>query len=419
MALRSRSANRDLMRRMNEALVLGIIHDFSPIARTDIAEMSGLSLATISSITGTLIDQAIVVEERAGESTGGRRPILLAIDRQAGLVFGVKLTQEQIIVALTDLGAELVDLRTAPLGSDLRSEIVLEILGNVIDELRAAHPGRRFIGLGLGMAGILDRERGVCRYSPFLPWRDLPLRDLIQERVGLPVIVENDVNALTLAERWFGAGAGAQNFLVVTLGRGVGMGMMLNGELYRGGRDGAGEFGHTTIVEHGPLCNCGKHGCVEAFISEPALTDAVQQASGRPISLAEAVRETQQGNETLQPIFDRAGHIFGLALSGVINVLNPTLIILGGEGTQFIDLLLPTFESALREHTFAGFFDEVEIVVEPWGDDAWARGAAGLMLDAYFHPPEAKAAFASEPLNPGGRGKRSLSTRSLAPPTFS
>jgi predicted NBD/HSP70 family sugar kinase len=404
---------------MNEALVLGIIHDFGPIPRTEIAEMSGLSLATISSITGSLIEQDIVVEESAGESTGGRRPILLAIDRQAGLVFGVKLTQEQIIVALTDLGAELVDLRVAPLGSDLESEVVIETLGTVIDELRAAHPGRRFIGLGLGMAGILDRERGVCQYSPFLPWRDLPLRDLIQARVGLPVIVENDVNALTLAERWFGAGAGAQNFLVVTLGRGVGMGMMLNGELYRGGRDGAGEFGHTTIVEHGPRCNCGKRGCVEAFISEPALTEAVRQVSNRPISLLEAIAETKQGNETLQDVFDRAGHIFGLALSGVINVLNPTLIILGGEGTQFIDLLLPTFNEALREHTFAGFFDEIEITVEPWGDDAWARGAAGLMLDAYFHPPDAKTGFIGNSMNPGEAGKHPRSARSMAPPTFS
>ncbi|MGH2549143.1 MAG: ROK family protein, partial [Thermomicrobiales bacterium] len=364
-------------------------------------------------------EQGIVVEESAGESTGGRRPILLAIDRQAGLVFGVKLTQEQIIVALTDLGAELVDLRISPLGADLRSEIVLEILGAVIDELRAAHPGRRFIGLGLGMAGILDRERGICRYSPFLPWRDLPLRNLIQERVGLPVIVENDVNALTLAERWFGAGAGAQNFLVVTLGRGVGMGMMLNGELYRGGRDGAGEFGHTTIVEHGPLCNCGKRGCVEAFISEPALTDAVRQVSDYPISLLEAIAEAQRGNETFQHVFDRAGHLFGLALSGVVNVLNPTLIIIGGEGTQFIDLLLPTFTETLREHTFAGFFDEIEIIVEPWGDDAWARGAAGLMLDAYFHPPEAKTAFIGDAMSPVKTGKPSRSARTMANSSFS
>jgi predicted NBD/HSP70 family sugar kinase len=265
------------------------------------------------------------------------------------------------------------------------------------------------------MAGIVDRERGICRYSPFLPWRDLPLRDLIESRVGMPVIVENDVNALTLAERWFGAGAGAQNFLVVTLGRGVGMGLMLNGELYRGGRDGAGEFGHITVVENGPRCNCGKLGCVEAFISESALTTAAQQVIDRPISLAEALTEAHQGNESIRHIFDQAGSLFGLALSGVVNVLNPTLIILGGEGTHFIDLLLPSFTTALREHSFAGFFDDAEIVIEPWGDDAWARGAAGLMLDAYFHPPEARIGAGRLPQT-GEAGTRIPSPRSLTPP---
>src|SRR5215210_1667077 len=193
MALRTRSANRDLMRRMNEALVLGIIHDHGPIPRTDIAELSGLSLATISSITGSLIEQEIVIEQESVESIRGRRPIPLAVDRQAGVVIGVKLTQEQIIVALTDLGTDLIELRAVPLGDDLRPEAVIAVLSNVVDDLRSAFSTRRFVGLGLGMAGILDRDQGICRYSPFLPWRDVPLRELIQERVGLPVIVENDV----------------------------------------------------------------------------------------------------------------------------------------------------------------------------------------------------------------------------------
>jgi predicted NBD/HSP70 family sugar kinase len=127
------------------------------------------------------------------------------------------------------------------------------------------------------------------------------------------------------------------------------------------------------------------------------LTAAVQEATGRAITLAEAFAEAQQGNEAIKQIFDGAGHLFGVALSGVINVLNPTLIILGGEGTNVIELLLPSFHAALREHTFAGFFDDADIVIEPWGDDAWARGAAGLMLDAYFHPPDARAAPLATP----------------------
>jgi N-acetylglucosamine repressor len=392
MTLRVSSTSRARMRRMNEASVFGIIHDFGPIARAEIASMSGLSLATISGITGALIDDGIVVEQRAGESTGGRRPSLLAIDRSAAVAIGVKLINDRVVVALTDLGAELIELRSAPLGDDLSPEAVVEILGGVIDGIRAAHPDRRFIGLGLGMAGVIDRVSGTCRFSPFLPWRDVQIRDLIQQRINLPVFIENDVNALTIAERWFGEGSTSPNFLVVTIGRGVGMGIMLNGDLYRGGQSGAGEFGHMTIVEGGPRCNCGKDGCVEAYVSEASLQRAIRQVTGTSISLDDAVAKSESGDAQIAAIFARAGHVFGLALAGVVSILNPTLIIIGGEGTRFIDLLMPSLVQALETHSFDHFFDDVRLVVEPWGDDVWARGAAALALDEYFHPAAARAA---------------------------
>jgi predicted NBD/HSP70 family sugar kinase len=394
------------MRRMNEALVLGLIHDLGPISRSEIAEESGLSLAAISSIAGALIEQGIVIEERRGESTGGRRPILLAINRAAALVIGVKLTQEQIIVALTDLGAEIVEQRARPLGPDLHPDTVVAALASLVDELRAAHPGKRVLGLGLGMAGIIDRDQGVCRWSPFLHWRDVPVRDLLEARVGVPVIVENDVNALAIAERWFGAGAGAPDFVVVTLGVGVGMGLMLNGELYRGARDGAGEFGHSTVIEGGPLCNCGKRGCVEAYVGEPALRRAAAEAAGEPIAFEAAIERARAGDETLAAVFANAGHMLGLGLAAVLNLLNPSLVIVGGEGAHVLDLLLPSLRETLARHCFADLFEGVDLVVEPWGDDAWARGAAGLMLDEFFHPPKQRDAAGERPQRRGGRPVR-------------
>jgi N-acetylglucosamine repressor len=414
MANRIRSANRDLMRRMNEALVLGIVHDFGPISRSEIADEAGLSLAAISSIAGSLIEQGIVIEESRGESTGGRRPILLVINSAAALVIGVKLPREQIIVALTDLGGELVEQRACPLGDDLHPATVTSLLGNLVDELRAAHLGSRFLGLGVGMAGLVDREHGVCRYSPFLQWRDVPVRQLLEDRVQMPVIVENDVNALTLAERWFGAGAGSLNFLVVTLGAGVGMGLMLNGELYRGARDGAGEFGHSTVIEGGPLCNCGKRGCVEAYVGEPALRRAVCDATGDIITLDAAIERARAGDERLTAVFDNAGHTLGLGLAAVINVINPTLVIVGGEGAHFLDLLFPELHKTLSRHCFADLFEGVELVVEPWGDDVWARGAAGLMLDEFFHPPSSRDTGAEE--RPQRRGGRTVRPPTLAFP---
>ncbi|HWV24080.1 MAG TPA: ROK family transcriptional regulator [Thermomicrobiales bacterium] len=392
MSVRKNSANRELMRRMNEASVFGVIHDLGPVSRTEIARHSGLSLATVSGITGVLIEEGIVIEQSAGISTGGRRPILLAIDRGAACAVGVKLTGEELIIALTDLGAELIDVRRLPLGDDLSPEAVLALLGEGFDDLRASHPDRRIIGLGLGMAGVIDRERGACRFSPFLPWRDVDLRDRIEERTGLPTIVENDVNALTIAERWFGEGASSSNFLVVTIGRGVGMGIMLDGGLYRGSRDGAGEFGHITMIEHGRRCNCGKEGCVEAYASESAIQRAASAAIGREIVLDEAIAAVRAGDDRLAAVFLEAGHILGLALAGVVSLLNPALIIISGEGTRFVDLLMPSLRRSLVKHSFDGFADDARLLVETWGDDAWARGAAALALDDYFHPPDTRPA---------------------------
>jgi N-acetylglucosamine repressor len=386
MTLRSSSANRDLMRRMNEASVFGIIHDAGPISRTEIARRSGLSLATISGITGALIERGIVREESVGESTGGRRPVLLSIDRSAAVAIGVKLTDTEVIVALTDLGAELIEQQRRPLGTDRSPEAVVASLGAVVDELRAAHPDRPIVGLGLGLAGVIDRDRGVCRFSPFLPWRDVPLRDLIEARTGLAVIVENDVNALTIAERWFGEGASTPTFLVITLGRGVGMGIMLDGKLFRGSRDGAGEIGHITMVEGGERCNCGKRGCLEAYVSESSLERDARVSSAGVTSLEEAIDRARKGDEALSDVFARAGHLLGLALSSAINILNPALVIFGGEGSRCLDLMMPAIRETLSAHCFDSFDKHVRIVVEPWGDDLWARGAAALALDDYFHP---------------------------------
>lgn len=387
MGRRLRSGNRRLIREINQSLVLGIVRDQGPISRTDIAELAGLSPATITDITGVLIEQGLIYEHEAGVSTGGRRPILLALNRQAGLVLGAKLTDREIVSALIDLDGEIVDRQTASLGGDGTLDHVVAVLAGLVADLRARHPGRRVFGLGLGLAGVVDRRTGLCRFSPFFRWHDVPLGQLLEERLALPVVLDNDVNTLTLAEQWFGAGAGVTDFLVVTLGRGVGMGMVLDGRLYRGGNGGAGEFGHATMEVDGPPCDCGKRGCLEALVSSPALLRKLRASLGRALTYDEAVALARAGDPIARAVFVEAGHTLGLALSHLINIFNPPLLIVGGEGAVAADLILDPLRETLRAHCFDGFFDELRLVVEGWGDDAWARGAAGLMIEELFRPP--------------------------------
>jgi N-acetylglucosamine repressor len=384
-SVRLRSANRQLIRRMNRAVILGMIHDDGPISRAEIAERSTLSPATVTGITAELIGQELVYEQSAGPSTGGRPPVLLSINRAAGCVIGIKLTESHIVAALTDLGAETLEQCTVPLGSDRSPQAVVDKIAALVNELKARQPQRRFLGVGIGLAGAIDRRAGICRFSPFLRWRDVPLRDLLQPLVQAAIVVENDVSTLTLAERWFGGGAGVTDFVVVTLGRGVGLGMVLDGRLYRGGRGAGGEFGHVCVEPNGPLCACGKRGCLEAVIGEQALSAQASELLGAGVTLAEAAERARRGDSDACALFSRAGETLGTALSGLINVLNPTRMIVGGEGVQTLDLLIEPMRAALERHCFDGLFDDLELTAEPWGDDAWARGAAGLILDDLFH----------------------------------
>ncbi len=386
MSLRLRSGNRQLIREINQSLILSLVRDHGPISRTDIAEAAHLSLATVSGITNALIDHGLLYEHEAGISTGGRRPILLALNPKAGLVIGVKLTETQIVAALTDLNAEVIEQRDTALGSDHRPEAVVLALSELVDQLRAIHPDRKIFGIGLGMAGVIDRSQGILRFSPFLQWRNVPLRHALEQRLNLPVVIENDVNTLTMAEQWFGAGVGVSDFLVVTLGRGIGMGMVLNGHLYRGGCGGGGEFGHLTMVPDGPRCDCGKRGCLEALVAEPAILRRMQNAFEREFTMDEAVALARHGDTTAQGIFAAAGRTLGMAIADLVNIFNPPLLVIGGEGARMLDLLQEPLQETLQAHCFNGFFDDMRLVVEPWGDDAWARGAASLMLDELFRP---------------------------------
>ena len=273
-----------------------------------------------------------------------------------------------------------------PIGDDKGSEAVLEVLATAVTGLREAHSNRPVLGMGLGMAGGIDRRSGVCRFSPFLGWRDVPLRQMLEKRLGLPVVIENDVNTFTMAEKWFGAGVGVSDFLVVTLGRGIGMGMVLNGQLYRGGCGGGGEFGHTTVAPDGPQCDCGKKGCLETFASDPAILQRMRSSLGRDITMEQAVALARQGDAVAHSIFAAAGRTLGTAIADLINIFNPPLLVVGGEGAHALDLMLDPLQDALRANCFDGFFDDMRLVVEPWGDDAWARGAASLMLEELFRP---------------------------------
>jgi predicted NBD/HSP70 family sugar kinase len=386
--------NRKLIRAINRSAVLNTIKTKGPVSRTKVAELTGLSAATISGITADLITSGLIFEKEAGDSSGGRRPILLALNPRGGFVIGLKLTETNIIAALTDLEATVIAKDTCLLGNHSVEDVVECIVKTVQDLLTKSEIHKDLlIGVGIGLAGIIDSESGVLRHSPIFGWRDVALKAILQKRLDVPIYVDNDVNTLTLTEQWFGAGQGVENFLTVTVGRGVGLGIVFHGKLYHGARGGAGEFGHTVVDPNGPRCECGKRGCLETMIADPWLMRQAVEAytQGNIPSQVETVEELVQlaneGDPEAIRIFTRAGDALAQALANLINVLSPELIIISGEGVRAGDLLFEPMYAMIDKYIMPGLVEDTEIRIDLWDDDAWARGAAGLVLRELFESP--------------------------------
>jgi len=399
------TGNRDLIRAINRSHVLNAIKSYGPIGRAEIARRTGLSPATVTSISAKLISQDLVLEKSAGDSSGGRPPILLVINPKGGYVVGIKLTETHAICALTDLEAMILAKSSMPLSGHDPVNVVDDLARMVLTFIREHKiTKKQLLGVGVGLAGIIDAENGILRQSPIYGWNNVPLEQMLQSKLHIPVYIENDVNTLTLTERWFGPGQGVDNFLTVTVGRGVGLGIVANGQFYRGQFGGAGEFGHITINPDGPVCACGKRGCLEAYIGDPGLIRSAQEAAIRgelsaPVQdVDELLSLAQMGDACAVRIFHEAGRILGIGIATLINLFNPKKIIISGEGTREGDFLFTPMKQSIQQNTMPGLFDPDIVEIVPWGDDAWARGAAGLVLREVFESPIHKKAISSLPL---------------------
>lgn len=386
--------NRDLIRAINRASVLNTIRSHGLISRKDIALQTGLSAATITGISAELIEEDLILEKETGGSSGGRRPIMLALNKTGRYIIGVKLSIDHITIALTDLEATVLEMRTLQLPSH-EIQATVQTLGQVLSDLieESGTPKEKLLGIGIGLAGIVDAEQSILRQSPIYGWRNVPLVDMLQEHLDIPIYIDNDVNTFTLTERWFGLGSDVDDFIVVTVGRGVGMGIVINGNLYHGTSGGAGEFGHTVINPDGPMCACGNRGCLEAYASDPAILRQAAEAYERkeitaPVnSVEEIVKLAESGNPAILAILEKAGHYLGFGIANLLNLFNPKLIIISGEGVCYGDAMFTPMREVIRKTAMPGLVEDTELVIDAWDDAAWARGAAGIVLEKLFQAP--------------------------------
>lgn len=393
----------DLLGEATRAEIFGQVLTAGPISRSGLATRLGLSPSTVTRLLPALLEADYIREEAGpGPAAGpGRAQRLLSVNLERHLVVGVKIAPSLVSGVVTDMGARV--LARADLQIDgCAPETALTAAGRLVRRLLGAIPdgAARTLGVGVGLGGHVDSASGVCRYSGILGWRDVDAASPLAAATGLPVVVGNDVNALVVAQRWFGAGRDCDTFAVVTIGAGIGCGLLVGGALFTGSTGLAAEFGHIPIDPAGSACTCGRRGCLEAQACSAAVLDRLRHA-GLPqpdIETAAALARTEpdcaQGSAGIpaevraaRAAFAAAGDALGRGLATLCNLINPELVILAGEGVSVYDLMRPAVHDALSHHAFSTAAADCTVLVDPVDDDMWTRGAACLVLRATLRAP--------------------------------
>jgi len=380
-----------------EAAVLTAVLAAGPIARSDIARRTGLSTAAVTRATQPLLEagylryapDAGTVHDVHARAVMGRPSQPLVVEASRAGAIGIKLTADESIGVVCDLSGSVRICQCKPLSGRSVDAVLADVDGHVKELIAAAnHLGfmQSIRDVGLSVAGDVDHATGVVRYSPFLGWRDVDLGELVAERTNARVVVENDVKALAVAEQWFGLARGLQSFALVTIGAGIGCALIVNGALVRGSQSVAGEIGHLPVGDPAVLCHCGAHGCVEAEASVDAITSRCRQVAGDPdLSFDAAVARARGGDLGVAAVFARAGHLIGLSIASMVNLLGPEQVIISGEGVASYDLLADAIREGFTQQVF-GSADRTVLHLQPLSFEAWARGAAAVALEELAFP---------------------------------
>jgi len=379
--VRAPKGDQNLLRRHNRGLVLNLLREHGPLSRTELSHRTGLAPSVLTRLIRELLSEGVVMEAGKAESNGGRRPTLLALNSSYAHAIGLKVERTRLLGARVDLAGRIRARGAVSFPEWPDPQRFLELARGLVEELRRGE----ILGVGIGISGFVDAARGIELYSPILGWREVPLAPPLSQLVGLSVYLENDVNALTLAERWYGAGRAFRNFVCVTVGEGIGAGVVIGGELYRGAAGGAGELGHTTINPDGPRCRCGERGCLEVYASDRFLLSQAKALGYESIEELTAV--ARDGDRAAQAVFTKMGRALGIGVKNLVNLLNPEAVVLGGERLDAADLFLPAFEEQVRRHSFPKEAEDLVIVPAELGEEGFLIGAATLAVREFFRLP--------------------------------
>ena len=377
------AANPHTIRDINRQIVLNYVREKEPISRATIARESALQRSTISEIVEVLTGEGLVEEIGEGKSTGGRRPTLLRLRTVGAIAIGVNITPTCTTVASSDLAGVVMQQEDFP--TDPRPE---HTLNRIIEIVRKFSAQSSIEGIGVSVPGLVTPATGNAIFVPYFKWRDYPIGEMISQATGLPVTIDNDANAVALAELWFGRPEvrNARDFIFVLVADGVGTGIIFDGQVYRGMRGAAGEFGHMIVGSDAPVpCSCGNDDCWEAFASERAATARYNKlsAANRAPNFSSLIDRALEGEQAAKTALTETARYLGIGISNLVVGLSPEAVIVGGAITRAWPLIEKALTEKIERSVRRGV-PSARILRSTLSGDPTLKGALSLVLARKF-----------------------------------
>lgn len=397
---RIRGRSLPQVREFNRSLVLQTIRAYNPISRIELTEITTLTPSTITSLIDELIRNGLVREVGNIRRGIGRSRTLVSINNEAYYVLGIDLARTSISVGVVDLLGNLLTVKRV--SSDLNQQFPItlntlkETIYSLLEEINL-QIREKIIAIGIGSPGPLSPSRGIIISPPnFTGWSNIPLKKIMEEEFKLPTFIENDAKACALGERWFGCCKNIDNFVYLAVGTGVGAGIIINGEIYRGQGELAGEIGHTTIDINGPRCGCGNYGCLEIYTSILSLIERIKREEKLKYLLKDGYLETlesfykiaREGDIRAVEILNDYCFWLGVGIVNIINIFSPSAVILGREALiNGADLIIPRIEKIIYERGFSITSQQTKILSSIIGQNTGVIGAATIALQEFYKSP--------------------------------
>ncbi|PAD26367.1 ROK family protein [Niallia circulans] len=379
--------NQQLVKKENKSLCLNLIKNTAPISRADIAQQTGLTKGTVSSLVSELINEQLIYESGHGESNGGRRPVMLLFNEMAGYSIGIDLGVNYILGILTDLQGNII-YRINEKYENSSYEDTLRTIKKIITTLINAAPKSVYgvIGIGIGVPGITNMD-GDILLAPNLGWNNVSLKSQLEEEFHLPVLVENEANTGAYGEKKFGVGQPYQNLIYVSAAIGIGAGIIINGELYKGALGYSGEIGHMTIQKDGLECRCGNKGCWELYASEQYLLNKAVELKlsiNGQVYLNDLIELADQGNTQAIHLFNEVGYHLGAGIINIIHIFNPEQIIIGNRLTLAKKWIEPQVKKIINNYTLPFHHSQLAIQFSDINFASSALGAAAFSTENFL-----------------------------------